>query len=136
MPAFTFPPEDLDAIRHDRFRHPHPRVQLKMEVLWLKSRGLPHEEIAALAGTSLRSVQRFLAEYRAGGLDRVRALGWRGKPDELAPHRESLEAHFLEHPPRSVSGAQAAIERITGVKRGPTQVRAFLKRRSACAGAR
>ena len=126
MPALTFPPEDLDAIRRDRFRHPHPRVQLKMEVLWLNSRGLPHEEIAALAGTSIRSVQRFLAEYRQGGLDRVRALGWGGKPDELAPHRESLEAHFLEHPPRSASEAQAAIERIAGVKRGSTQVRAFL----------
>ena len=132
MRAFAFSPEDLDAIRHDRFRHPHPRVQLKMEVLWLKSRGLPHAEIAALAGTSLRSVQRFLAEYRAGGLVRVRALGWRGKPNELAPHRESLEAHFLEHPPRSALEAQAAIERLAGVKRGLTQVRAFLKRRSAC----
>lgn len=136
MPALTSPPEDLESIRHDRFRHPHPRVQLKMEVLWLKSRGLPHEGIATLAGTSLRSVQRFLAEYRQGGLGRVRALGWRGKPNELAPHRESLEAHFLEHPPRSVPEAQAAIERIAGVKRGPTQVRAFLKRRSACAGGR
>ena len=136
MRAFAFSPEDLDAIRHDRFRHPHPRVQLKMEVLWLKSRGLPHAEIAALAGTSLRSVQRFLAEYRAGGLDRVRALGWRGKPNELMRHRESLEAHFLEHPPRSVLEAQAAIERLAGDKRGLTQVRAFLKRRSACAGGR
>lgn len=130
MREFAFSPEDLDAIRHDRFRHPHPRVQLKMEVLWLKGQDLPHAEIAALAGTSLRSVQRFLAEYREGGLDRVRTLGWRGKPNELAAHRESLEAHFLGHPPRSVLEAQAAIERIAGVKRGPTQVRAFLKGRS------
>jgi transposase len=136
MHTFTIPPEDLDDIRHDRFRHPHPRVQLKMEVLWLKGRGLPHADIAALAGTSLRSVQRFLAEYRDGGLDRVRTLGWRGKPNELAPHRESLEAHFLEHPPRSASEAQAAIERIAGVRRGLTQVRAFLKKRSACDTAR
>ena len=136
MPALTFPPEDLDTIRHERFHHPHPRVQLKMEVLWLKGRDLPHTEIADLAGTSLRSVQRFLAEYRDGGLDRVRPTGWRGKPNELAPHRESLEAHFLEHPPRSTLEAQAAIERLAGVRRGLTQVRAFLKRRSAYATGR
>ena len=136
MQTFDIPTEDLDAIRHDRFHHPHPRVQLKMEVLWLKGCGLPHVEIATLAGTSVRSVQRFLGEYRDGGLDRVRTLGWRGKPNELAPHRESLEAHFLEHPPHSVSEAQAAIERLAGVKRGLTQVRAFLKRRSACATGR
>jgi hypothetical protein len=129
-------PEDLDAIRHDRFHHPHPRVQLKMEVLWLESLDRPHAEIATLAGTSVRSVQRFLGEYRQGGLDRVRALGWRGKPNELARHHETLEAHFLEHPPRSVLEAQEAIERIAGVRRGLTPVRAFLKRRSACAGGR
>ena len=129
-------PEDLDAIRHDRFHHPHPRVQLKMEVLWLKSRRLPHVEIATLAGTSVRSVQRFLGEYRDGGLDRVRTLGWRGKPNELTRHRESLEAHFLEHPPHSVLEAQAAIERIAGVERGLTQVRAFLRSPSACATGR
>ena len=133
MREIAFSPEDLDAIRHERFHHPHPRVQLKMEVLWLKGRGLPHTEIAALAGTSLRSVQRFLAEYRQGGLDGVRTLGWRGKPNELAPHRESLEAHFLEHPPRSALEAQAAIERLAGVRRGLTQVRAFLKSHLACA---
>ena len=137
MRPFPIRLEDLEAIRHDRFHHPHPRVQLKMEVLWLKGRGLPHAEIASLAGTSLRSVQRFLAEYRDGGLGRVRSLNWRGRTtNELSTHRESLEAHFLEHPPRSVLEAQAAIERLAGVKRGLTQVRAFLKRRSACAGAR
>ena len=129
-------PEDLEAIRRDRFRHPRPRVQSKLEVLWLKGRGLPHVEIAAPAGPSVRSVRRFLAEYRQGGLDRVRALNWRGKPNELAPHRESLEAHSLEHPPRSVPEAQAAVERDAGVRRGPTQVRAFLKGRSGCAGGR
>ena len=136
MSEIAFSPEDIDTIRHDRFRHPHPRVQLKMEVLWLKSRSLPHAEIATLAGTSVRSVQRFLADYRDGGLGRVRTLGWRGKPNELAPYRESLEAHFLEHPPRSALEAQAAIERLAGVKRGLTQVRAFLKRRSAYATGR
>jgi hypothetical protein len=28
------------ALHYERFRHPHPRVQLKMEVVWLKSQGL------------------------------------------------------------------------------------------------
>src|SRR4029077_18708850 len=136
MQTFDIPTEDLDAIRHDRFHHPHPRVQLRMEVLWLKGRGLPHAEIADLAGTSVRSVQRVLADYRQGALPRVRPLGGRGKPNELAAHRESLESHFLEHPPRSVSEAHAGIERLAGVKRGLTQVRAFLKSHSGCATAR
>ena len=136
MRRFTFASEDLDAIRHERYHHPHPRVQQKMEVLWLKSQGLTHEDIARLADVSRRSVQRYLDDFAAGGLERLRRLPWQGKPNELAAHRASLEDYFLEHPPRSAHEAQAAIEQQTGVRRGLTQVRAFLKKLSACAGAR
>ena len=136
MRHFTFSPADLDAIRHDRYHHPHPRVQQKMEVLWLKSRGVTHEEIARLADVSRRSVQRYLDEFLAGGLEQVRRLPWKGKANALAAHQASLEDYFIEHPPRSTREAQAAIERETGVRRGLTQVRAFLKKLSACAGAR
>ena len=33
MRAFTFSPDILAEIHHDRYHHPHPRVQRKMEVL-------------------------------------------------------------------------------------------------------
>ena len=136
MRRFTFTPADLAAIRHDRYHHPHPRVQQKMEVLWLKSRGLTHEDIASLADVSRRSVQRYLDEFVAGGLARLRRLSWKGRGNELAAHHAALEDYFLENPPRSTREAQAAIEQQTGVRRGLTQVRAFLKKLSACAGAR
>jgi transposase len=136
MHHFTFTPEDLDASRHERYHHPHPRVQQKMEVLGLKSRGITHEEIARLADVSRRSVQRDLDDFSVGGLERVRRLPWKGKANQLAAYRGSLEDYFIEHPPRSTREAQAAIEDQTGVRRGLTQVRAFLKRLSACAGAR
>jgi transposase len=136
MRRFTFASADLDAIRHERYHHPHPRVQQKMEVLWLKSQGFTHEEIARLADVSRRSVQRYLDDFAAGGLERIRRLPWQGKANELAGHHNSLEDYFLEHPPRSAREAQAAIAQQTGVRRGLTQVRAFLKKLSACAGAR
>jgi transposase len=136
MRHFTFTPEDRDAIRHDRYHHPHPRVQQKMEVLWLKSQGFTHEDIARLADVSRRSVQRYLDEFADGGVERIRRLPWKGKANELATHHSSLEDYFLEHPPHSSREAQTAIERETGVRRSLTQVRAFLKKLSACAGAR
>ena len=133
MRHFTFTPDALAAIRHDRYHHPHPRVQQKMEVLWLKSQGCTHEDIARPAAVSRRSVQRYLDEFADGGLERLRRLPWKGQANELAAHQASLEDYFLEHPPRE---AQAAIEQQTGVRRGLTRVRAFLKTLSACAGAR
>ena len=128
MRRFTFSPDILAAIGHDRFHHPHPRVQRKMEVLWLKAHALGHADIATLAAVSPRSVQRYLDEFARGGLDRVRRLGWKGKANALDGHRASLEDYFLNNPPRSAGEAQQAIERLTGVRRGLSQVRAFLKK--------
>lgn len=131
MRNFIFSEAVVAEIAHDRYHHPHPRVQLKMEVLWLKSRGLIHADIAELAGVSPRSVQRYLDEFEQGGLDRIRCLGWRGRSGELDKYQPSLEAYFLENPPRSIREARQTVERLTGVRRGLTQVRAFLKKKSA-----
>ena len=56
MRQFAFSEDNLAEIQHDRYHHPHPFVQRKMEVLWLKAHGLPHHEIAKLAACSVRSV--------------------------------------------------------------------------------
>jgi transposase len=136
MRAFVFSPEVLTEIRHDRYHHPHPRVQRKMEVLWLKSQGFTHQEIATLADVSPRSVQRYLDEFQQGGLPRIRQLGWQGQHSALDDHQQSLEDYFLEHPPRSAREAQDAIFQQTGIRRGLSQVRAFLKKKLAWAGAR
>jgi transposase len=136
MRVFTFSPEVIAEIRHDRYHHPHPRVQRKMEVLWLKSQGFTHADIANLADVSPRSVQRYLDAFEQGGLAGLRRLDWKGTRSDLDDHQQSLEEYFLEHPPRSARQAQEAIERLTGVRRGLSQVRAFLKKKWAWAGAR
>jgi hypothetical protein len=94
MREFTFSVEDLKAIDHDRYHHPHPHVQRKMEVLWLKSHGLPHQRIADLAGVSLRTAQRHLDEYLQGGLTLLRRCKWRGPKTVLLQrqHRRHLAA--------------------------------------------
>jgi transposase len=129
MRPISFSDEDRRSLAHDRFHHPDPRVQRKMEVLWLKSHGLGHDDIAALADVSRRTVQRHLNEYREGGLDRLRRCPWHQPKSTLAEHQDSLEGYFAKPPPRSAKQAQAAIERQTGVRRGLSQVRHFLKDR-------
>ncbi len=47
----------------------------------------------------------------------------------LAKHQDSLEEYFLKHPVRSAKQARAIIEQQTGVRRGLSQVRHFLKGR-------
>ena len=127
MRQFSFTAEDLQTIASDRYGHPHPHAQRKMEVLWLKSHDLPHEQLAALAGVSLRTVGRYLNEYFEGGLAPLRRCHWRGPTSALAEHEQSLEAYFWDHPPQTAKQAAAVLAEQTGIQRGLTQVRAFLK---------
>ena len=129
MWAITFSADDRRALAHDRYHHPDPRVQRKLEVLWLKSHGLGHDAIAASADVSRRTVQRYIEDYLEGGLSRLRRGRGHQPQNALAEHRDSREEYFLKHPPRSAQQAQAVIEQPTGVRRGLTQVRHFLKDR-------
>jgi transposase len=129
MRTFTFTAEERRDLAHDRFYHPDPRVQRKMEVLWLKSHGLNHSDIATSADVSRRTVQRYLDEYLDGGLPRLRRCPGQQPRSALVDHETSLEEYFQKHPPRSTKQARALIEQHTGVRRGLRQVRHFLKHR-------
>jgi transposase len=128
MARITFSEEEKQALHTERFEHPHPRVQQRMEVLWLISQGLIYPEAARLAGVSDATVDRYVAVYRQGGLDAVRELKWRSGTSELLEYRACLEESFRKNPPHTVAEASQRIQEETGIKRGPTQVRAFLKK--------
>jgi transposase len=129
MRHIIFTEDDRQALAHYRSHHPEPRVQRQLEVLWLMSHGLGHDRIAASADVSRRTVQRDLDEYREGGLQRL-CRDPRSQPrSALIEHEVSLEEHFEKHPVRSIKQARAVIEQRTGLRRGLTQVRHFLKDR-------
>jgi transposase len=127
MISIDFTPQDIDALHFERFHHPHPRVQLKMEAVYLKSQGLPHQDICRLTRISENTLRAYLRQFQDGGVERLKQTDWDGPRSELADHRGSLEEHFRKNPPRSTAQAAADIERITGVRRGLTQVRKFLR---------
>ena len=126
MRTITFAAEDRQALAHDRYHHPDPRVQRQMEVLWLKSHGLTHDRIATSADVSRSTVQCYLDEDLEGGLPCLRQGHWHQPQGALDEYQSSLEEFFREHPVRSAKQAQAVIEQRTGVRRGLSQVRHFL----------
>src|SRR5438270_5086668 len=129
MLIITTTPDHLRAFIYVLYHHPDPRVQRKMEVLWLKSHGLNHDDIAAYADVSRRTVRRYLDEFLEGGLPRLRRCRWHHPEGVLAGHAASLGDYFRQHPPRSAKQARAIIEQQTGIRRGLSQVRHFLKDR-------
>src|SRR3954449_8239903 len=127
MIAIDFTPEDIDALHNERFHHPHPRVQEKMEAVYLKSQGLLHKEICRLSRISENTLRSYLRQFQGGGIERLKRLDFAVPTSELADHREALEDYFRKNPPRTAGQAAADIERLTGIRRGQTQVRKFLK---------
>jgi transposase len=127
MRRFHFTEETRQAVVEERYRHPEPRVQQRMEIVWLKSQGETHERIAELASTSRRTVQRVLAVFANEGLDGLRKFHWRGPASALTPYQESLEAEFRERPPHTVGEACRRIEELTGVSRKPSRVRKWMR---------
>lgn len=129
MIHLEFSEAEINALEYERYHHPHPQVQRKMEALYLKSQGLPHQEIRRLCRIrSKTTLVTYLRDYQCGGIEALKQLHYKGQPSKLNEHIPSLKAHLTAHPPRTSAEAQAEIERLTGIKRSPTQIKAFLKR--------
>jgi transposase len=128
MARITFTEEELQSLHKERFEHPHPRVQQRMEVLWLISQGLVFSEAARLAGVSEATVDRYVALFRQGRLEALRKFHWVKPTSALVKYRDTLEESFKKNPPHTVAEACRRIKDETGIERKPTQVRAFLKK--------
>jgi DNA-binding CsgD family transcriptional regulator len=103
MRKLEFTEDEKQVLQYERYHHPHPRVRQKREVLWLKSQGLPHREMARLAGVSENTLRSYWQAYVQGGLARLREVRFRRPQSEWAAHRASREVYFRAHPrPRSM----------------------------------
>ena len=126
----AFTPESLKALNYERYRHPLPLVQRRMEALWLKSHGLPHGQIAQLVNITENTLRGYFQLYLEGGVARLKEVASQGPESALQEHHASLEAYFRAHPPATIKEAQNKIAALTGIKRSETQVREYCKKNS------
>lgn len=127
MIRIDFSEQDVKTLHYLRFNHPHPRVQLRMEALWLKSQDFSHKDICRICIISAHTLCSYLKQYKDGGVDKLKELNFYRPESKLLEHSGTIEKYFLEHPQSSISEAIAIIEELTEIKRAPTQVRKFLK---------
>jgi len=126
MIRIPFSEADLKALRYWRFHHPDPRVQVRMEALYLRSQGVANHDILQLCDISKASFHRYLTAYVTGGIEQLPQFKPRRPRSALQHHCTTLEAEFRQRPPATVAEAAARIEALTGIARKPTQVRQFL----------
>ncbi len=128
MIRIVFTKEEIEELHYQRFNHVHPRVQLKMEVLLLKAKGLKHKEICEIAGIHHNTLTSYLQEYIDGGIDALKELKFHKPQSELIEYRQSIEDEFRNNPPASIKEASARIKEMTGIQRSDVQVAKFLKK--------
>lgn len=126
MIHIQFTEEEKQTLNYERYHYPHPRVQRKMEALWLKSQGESHQRIAQLTGVTVTVVTGYLKEYKSGGIERLKELHFRQPQSELIQHQQSLDDYFKAHPPATIKEAIGKIERLTGLKLTEKPVKKFL----------
>ena len=119
--------EEQRVVNAERESHPQQHVRRKMLVLWLLYCKLTREKTAEVTGLSRATVQRYVAAFRDGGLDGLRRWEVNRPVSDLAAHRDPIRESLEREPARTIAEAADRIEKLTGLRRGPSQVRKFLK---------
>jgi len=119
--------EEQHVVNEERLSHPNERIRERMLVLWLLHNGVTRQKAAEIVGVGRATVQRFVAAFRDGGLNGLRQWDPNRPQSEMAAFREVLRDAFEKQPVRTVAEACDRIFQVTGLRRGPSQVRKFLK---------
>ena len=83
MIDLVFNETDIETLDFERYHHPSPKVQRKMEALYLKAHGIEHNAICSLCRISRATLASYLKEYQEGGIERLKQLHYHGKENEL-----------------------------------------------------
>jgi len=119
--------EEQEVVNEDRISHPNDRIRERMLVVWLLHNGVTRQKAAEITGVGRATVQRFVAAFRDGGLDGLRRWDPNRPESEMAAFRELIRESFEKQPARTMAEAGERIFKLTGLRRGPSQVRKFVK---------
>ena len=119
--------DERRIVNEERASHPNLLVRNKMLVIWLLHNGVTREKAAEIVGVGRATVQRYVAAFREGGLDGLRQWNPNRPVSEMAAYRELIRESFEKQPAHTMAEACERIFQLTGLRRGPSQARKFLK---------
>jgi predicted transcriptional regulator len=83
MITIKFTESEVEQLKQERFNHPSPKGQLKMEALYLKSKGLSHNQICDVCAVTRATFASYLKSYITGGIEELKQLNYRGRENEM-----------------------------------------------------
>ena len=123
----TFSPSERAILREGRIKAEHPKVRMRLWILWLIDKGSSLIEGARLADCSVNTVRAVVDLHREGGLERVMRYEPHRAEHPLTPFTDAIRASFDKQPAATLEEARARIEGIAGFTTRTESVSAFLK---------
>ena len=119
--------EEQLVVNEERTSHPNERIRERMLAVWLLHNGVTRQKAAEIVGIGRATVQRYVAVFRDGGLDGLRRWDPNRPESEMAAFRDLIRNSLEKQPVHTVAEAGERIFQLTGLRRGPSQVRKLLK---------
>ena len=112
--------DDADTLFRLYKEEQDPELRPRWHTLWLLRQGYPVAEVVAVLGVHERSVRRWIAWYRVGGVEEVRRHrrgGRQGQKPKLTPaQQEALKARAAEGHFRTIHDAVQWVRESFGVE--------------------
>jgi transposase len=116
-------------LNYERYYYPCPVVQKRIHAVYLKAvLNKSDKEIGRIVDLHRNVVATWINAYQAGGLDALYKVGYGNNKSKLEEHSDSIVGSFEKTPPKKLTEARFRIEKLTGIKRGLTQVGNFIKK--------
>lgn len=102
-------------------------IRQRAEVLILHAHGISTLQIVSITGLCELTIRTYLHEYKKQGKKIFCRKEAKPRPTKLLQFEEIIREDFSKCPPHTAAQATRRIFELTGIKRGCTQVRVFLK---------
>lgn len=101
-------------------------VRRKALSIAMKKVGIDNEKISQIVLVSPRRVSNYVKEYNEKGIDSVTYNNPYRPKSKLEDYQELIKEDFEKNPPATANEASDRVEKLTGIKRSPTQIRNFM----------
>jgi transposase len=129
MRTINLSTSEKDKLNYERFYYPCPIVQKRIHAVYLKAMLCKSDSvIGRIVDLHRNNVAIWIKEYQTGGIEALYVVGYGTNKSRLAMHSDSIVSAFELTPPKKITEAISCIEKLTGIKRGITQVKSFMKR--------
>jgi len=120
---------EIEKLNYERYSYPCPIIQKRINAVYLKAtQMMSNQQIGEIVGLNRDSVGDWIRAYLQGGLQALYQFNYGTNESEMDKYSQGILSSFKEKPPLNVNEALIRIEKLTGIKRSPTQVRSFMKR--------